>query len=184
MSLPEDAGRVLLPLARGAIAVRLGGPAPPADHAAWLDEPGASFVTLTIGPRLRGCIGTIRACRTLGADVVANAQHAAFDDSRFRPLRANELDAVKVEVSVLTAPQPLRFTSREDLLGQLRPATDGLIVQAAGHRATFLPQVWNQLPEPGAFLAQLLRKAGLGESWWNPGKLVVERYQVHAWAEA
>ncbi|GAA2182333.1 hypothetical protein GCM10009785_21070 [Brooklawnia cerclae] len=183
MSVPDDAGRVLLPLARGAIAERLGLRAPDVERADWLDEPGASFVTLTIGDRLRGCIGTILAHRPLGDDVVANARHAAFDDSRFAPLRADEFGAVTLEVSVLTAPDPVRFTSRDDLLARLRPGTDGLIVRAVGRRATFLPQVWEKLPDPGRFVEQLLRKAGLPESWWEPDELVVERYGVRAWSE-
>ena len=207
---PADAGLVLLPLARGAIAARLDptgptGPAAPdaarqadpeaaahstaetAAHAAWLDAPGASFVTLTSGRApggaLRGCIGSLEARRPLRADVEANAVAAALHDPRFAPLTARELDDTVVEVSVLSAPAALPAADEAELLARLRPGVDGVVLSACGRRATFLPQVWEQLPDPADFLARLRRKAGLPADYWGRD-VVVETYTVTAWQEA
>ena len=184
--LPDDAASVLTTLARAAIADELREPGPPASprpvEPEWLSQPGASFVTLTIGGTLRGCIGSLEAWRPLGADVSANAVAAAFRDPRFPALSAAEYDRVAVEVSVLTAPEPVAFTSRDDLLAQLRPGVDGLILTARGRRGTFLPQVWDELPEPVDFLAHLLRKAGLPASYWG-ADVEIERYTVTAFHE-
>ena len=207
---PADAGAILLPLARGAIAARLGptgptGPAAPdaarrtgpeaaahspaetAADAAWLDAPGASFVTLTSGRApggaLRGCIGSLEARRPLRADVEANAVAAALHDPRFAPLTARELDDTVVEVSVLSAPAALPAADEAELLARLRPGVDGVVLSACGRRATFLPQVWEQLPDPADFLARLRRKAGLPADYWGCD-VVVETYTVTAWQEA
>lgn len=206
---PADAGLVLLPLARGAIAARLdpAGPAGPtgpsapdaarrtvpeaavraAADAAWLDAPGASFVTLTSGRApggaLRGCIGSLGARRPLREDVEANAVAAALHDPRFAPLTARELDDTVVEVSVLSAPTVLPAADEAELLARLRPGVDGVVLSACGRRATFLPQVWEQLPDPADFLARLRRKAGLPADYWGRD-VVVETYTVTAWQEA
>ena len=216
---PADAGLVLLPLARGAIAARLDptgptGPSTPdaarpdpagpaarrtgpeaaahspaetAAHAAWLDAPGASFVTLTSGRApggaLRGCIGSLEARRPLRADVEANAVAAALHDPRFAPLTARELDDTVVEVSVLSAPAALPAADEAELLARLRPGVDGVVLSACGRRATFLPQVWEQLPDPADFLARLRRKAGLPADYWGRD-VIVETYTVTAWQEA
>ena len=150
---------------------------------AWLDVPGASFVTLTIDGDLRGCIGSLEAWRPLRDDVKSNAVSAAFRDPRFRPLSQAEFAQTAIEVSVLAKPEPMAFDSRDDLERQLRPGVDGLILSARGHRGTFLPQVWEQLPRPAEFVDHLLRKAGLPASYWGPD-VAVSRYTVTAFHEA
>lgn len=173
-------GRVLLEAARAAIGSELGGPdagAPQGGVPEWAARDGASFVTLTIDGRLRGCIGSLEAWRPLLEDVRANALSAAFRDPRFPPLTRGEFHRVHVEVSVLTPPEPLDFRSEADLLSQLVPHEDGLVLTASGHRGTFLPQVWEQLPEPADFLRQLKRKAGLPVDHWGPD-VRVSRYRV------
>ena len=137
----------------------------PADEAWWL-EPAATFVTLTRGGQLRGCIGSVTPRRGLLEDVEHNARAAAFQDPRFSPLRADELDAVRFEVSLLGPLEPIRFTDEADALRQLRPHVDGVVLSWQRHRALFLPQVWDQLPEPSRFLAALKRKAGLSPDFW------------------
>lgn len=185
VGFPDDGGVVLLRLARASIAQRLGLPAVEPDLSgehAWLDEPGASFVTLTLDGRLRGCIGSLTAHRPLGEDVRANALSAAFRDPRFAPLSAGELEQVHLEVSVLSVPEPVPFASEQEALAALRPGLDGAILSAPGHRGTFLPQVWEQLPTPELFWAQLKRKAGLRVD--HPADdLHLERYTVTAFEE-
>lgn len=181
---PPDAGSVLLPLARAAIAERLGvagAPEAPGDDA-WLGEPGASFVTLHTGGRLRGCIGTIEAYRSIRDDVRGNACAAAFDDPRFRPLGPEEYAGLEVEVSLLSPPEPMPWRSDRELLAAVRPGVDGLLLEAGRHRGTFLPQVWEQLPDPREFLAHLKTKAGLGKKAWGRD-WQVSRYTVTAWSE-
>jgi AmmeMemoRadiSam system protein A len=147
---------------------------------------GASFVTLTQNGQLRGCIGSLQAHRPLAQDVQANARAAALHDPRFPPVSAQELDGLKVEISVLTAPQPLPFANLSHALWQLRPGVDGLIFEAVhqGHsyRSTYLPQVWEQIPEPRAFLAHLIVKAGLPFDFWSP-EVKLSRYQVQKFHE-
>ncbi len=144
-----------------------------AEHA--LDAPGASFVTLRDGDRLLGCIGSLEPRRALLADVVDNALGAAFRDPRLPPLTAAEFARMRVHISVLTPAVPLPATSLEDLRARLRPGTDGLVVSSGRHRATFLPSVWEQLPDPDEFLAHLWRKAGLRPDAW-PAGIMIERY--------
>ncbi len=184
--LPDDAGRVLLPLARAAIAEALGvsGAArhPVPAEPPWLRADGASFVTLTQGGALRGCIGTLQAGRSLHDDVRANAVAAALRDPRFAALTAGELDHTRVEVSVLTPPQALTFDDEAHALAQLRPGQDGVILTCGRHRATFLPQVWQQLPEPETFMTRLKHKAGLPADFWSPD-VQLSRYTVSKWEE-
>jgi AmmeMemoRadiSam system protein A len=179
----ETHGRTLTGLARAGIgdALGRGRAAVPADD--WLREHRATFVTLTLDRRLRGCIGSLEAHRPVGEDVVANARSAALRDPRFAPLTLGEFDRVEVEVSVLSAPALIQFADHDDLLDQLRPGVDGLILAADGRRGTFLPQVWEQLPEPEAFLAHLKQKAGLPAATRTTG-CTVWRYEVLKWRES
>jgi len=159
----DEVGRTLVGIARGAIGHRLGHAAEPprVDRPAWLAQTGASFVTLTIEGGLRGCIGSLQAHRPLGADVAANAENAAFRDPRFAPLTGAEWPRVEAEVSLLTAPRRVRFSDEVDLLVKLRPGVDGVILEHGGRRGTFLPQVWESLPDRRRFIEELKRKAGL-----------------------
>lgn len=127
----------------------------------------ACFVTLERSGRLRGCIGSLQARRPLIEEVAANAYAAAFSDPRFAPLTEQEFPELQLEISVLHPPQPMDVRDEEDLLRQLRPGIDGLILEENAHRATFLPSVWGQLPSAGDFLAHLKRKAGLTETYWS-----------------
>jgi uncharacterized protein len=180
--LPTDAGRVLLPLARAALAERLGLSPPAVPEADWLAVPGASFVSVHIAGRLRGCIGTLEQFRSLGADVVANARAAAFEDPRFRPLAVSEYLQVALEVSVVSVPEPIAYADEADLRARLRPGVDGLLLEAGRKRGTFLPQVWAQLPERAEFLNNLKAKAGLPRDAWSPAWRFL-RYTVSSWAE-
>ena len=141
------------------------------------------FVTLTRSGALRGCIGTLEGDQPLVHSVPECARGAAFRDPRFPPLADTELGEICVEISVLTEPEPLSVKSREDLLGQLRPGVDGLLIEEARQRATFLPQVWEQLAEPEDFLSHLLKKAGLPANHWS-GRLRCSRYQCIKFTEA
>ncbi len=132
-----------------------------------LRREGASFVTLKIKKRLRGCIGTASAWRQLIEDVAENAFASAFRDGRFSPLSASERKELAITVSVLSPPQDMSFSSESDLLAQLRPDLDGLIIADGGRNALFLPSVWEELSEPEDFLRQLKRKAGLPADHWS-----------------
>lgn len=134
-----------------------------------LRAPGASFVTLRHGAALRGCIGSVAAHRPLAADVAHNARAAAFDDPRFPPLAAGELDGLAVEVSVLSAPEPFPVADEADLLSRIRPGRDGVILQDGARRGLFLPAVWDTLPDAKDFLAHLKQKAGLPRGPLSPG---------------
>ncbi len=151
--------------ARAVITAELGGPPAPVPPGLWEDR-GASFVTLTRAGRLRGCIGSLAARRPLAEDVAENARAAAFRDPRFPALTAEELEDLHVEVSVLTEPVPLPAMGRAQAESAIGPGM-GIVLEAGGRRATFLPQVWDQLPEPADFLDHLLRKAGLPAGWWG-----------------
>jgi AmmeMemoRadiSam system protein A len=178
-----DLGTTLLTLARNAIAARFGLPqASAAVDLPELAKMGATFVTLTQRGELRGCIGSLEAWRPLLDDVQENARNAAFRDPRFEPLSADELPVTRVEVSLLTPPEPLTFTGEADALAQLRPDIDGVIFTAGHQRSTFLPQVWEQLPEPAEFMAHLKQKAGLPASYWGPD-VRLQRYTVTKWKE-
>lgn len=179
----SDLGTALLVRARNAIAGRLGLDALPEPPHPQLAAPGASFVTLTRHGELRGCIGSLEAHRSLDEDVRANAQAAAFRDPRFPPVSAAEWPSITVEVSLLTPAEPMAFADEADALRQLRPGEDGVILEAGHRRATFLPQVWEQLPEPRQFLAHLKHKAGLAPDWWGP-EVRLSRYGVRKWTEA
>jgi hypothetical protein len=174
---PDDAGEKLLRIAHGAIEEQLLGKPPVAADGAWLRQPGASFVTLLKNGELRGCIGSLEAARALGADVADNAVGAAFRDPRFPALRADEWAQCEVEVSLLSAARRLQFDDEAELLSQIRAGEDGLILDAEGRRATFLPQVWASVPDKRAFLAELVRKAGLAPD--TPlARCAISRYRV------
>ncbi|KAB2921009.1 MAG: AmmeMemoRadiSam system protein A [Dechloromonas sp.] len=175
-------GRTLLRLARNAIGGHFGLPPQPVDESAQLQEWAATFVTLTRHGELRGCIGSLEAWRPLAEDVRSNALAAAFRDPRFPPLSAAELPHTRIEVSLLTPAEALSCRDEADALSKLRPHIDGVILSAGRHRATFLPQVWEQLPDPALFLAQLKRKAGLAASYWGP-EVRLEHYTVRKWQE-
>ena len=156
-----QAGSTLIDIARTAIEERLLGKSAAQFAASWLERPGATFVTLLKDGELRGCVGSLEATRPLSQDVAENALAAAFRDPRFPELIAAEWLQCRVEVSVLSSPKPIRFSDEADLVRQIRAGEDGLILEAEGRRATFLPQVWRGVPDKRAFLGQLLRKAGL-----------------------
>ena len=177
----DEAGGTLLRIARGAIEGRLLGSAR-AVEAPFLAQSGATFVTLTRDGALRGCIGSLQAARPLGIDVAENALGAAFRDPRFTPVDAAEWQRCRVEVSLLSTPKPIRFADEADLLAQIREGEDGLILEAEGRRATFLPQVWEGLPEKRRFLRELARKAGLPADI-RLGRCRVSRYRVVKWKE-
>ena len=143
--------------------------------------PGACFVTLKTGDQLRGCIGSLEAHRPLIIDVAENAYAAAFQDPRFAPLTRSELDNLNLSLSILTPAESMTFGSQEDLLGQLRPGIDGLILQAGARRGTFLPSVWESLPQADRFLSHLKLKAGLPEDYWSDG-VQVWRYRTESFA--
>jgi len=126
-----------------------------------LKEPGASFVTLTQDSQLRGCIGSLVAHRSLLEDVLANAQAAAFSDPRFSPLSEDELSSTRIEVSILSSPKPLEYTDVEELRSKINCGVDGVILNDGYHKATFLPQVWEQLSDFDLFFSHLCQKAGL-----------------------
>lgn len=182
MNPTPELGTVLLRLARAAIAHRFGQALAPQLALPELEAPGATFVTLTQKGDLRGCIGSLEAWRPLRQDVQENALAAAFRDPRFDPLGAHELPLTRVEVSLLTPAQAMSFSSEADALAQLRPEIDGVIFSASGRRSTFLPQVWEQLPDPSVFMARLKQKAGLPAGYWGPD-VRLERYTVHKWKE-
>ncbi len=142
-----------------------------------LQDQRACFVTLQIKGKLRGCIGSLEAYRPLVEDLVHNAYAAAFQDPRFAPLTTEELPKLEIHISVLDKPVPMQFTSEEDLLRQLRPNVDGLIMQDGMHRGTFLPSVWESLPKPRDFLTHLKLKAGLPADYWSE-TLTIECYTV------
>jgi AmmeMemoRadiSam system protein A len=178
----SDAGPILLAIARAAIARELGVSSSAPEDADWLREPGACFVTLRQGEKLRGCIGTLKAHRALGEDLKSNAVAAAFRDPRFKPLTREELDRTKVEVSLLSALEPVSFQDEASALAQLRPGVDGLVFEYGHHQSTFLPQVWEDLPEPAEFVATLKQKAGLPPDFWESG-VKLARYTVSKWSE-
>jgi hypothetical protein len=181
---PVAAGRTLVAIARAAIAQALGlqAEAPAVAAPPWLKQSGAAFVTLTLEGKLRGCIGSLSAVRPLGEDVAENARRAAFHDPRFPALTKDDWPRCKVEVSLLSAPKPLRFADEADLLSQIRPGADGLILECDGRRGTFLPQVWDGIPETRRFLEALKQKAGLPAET-RLARCRLWRYRVHKYGE-
>ena len=183
-SLTADQGRLLVKLARNTIRKELG---VATEEDAVTDAELASppfdmhcgtFVTLNKNGRLRGCIGNLSSNEAVADGVRRNAVNAAFHDPRFSPVNPDELDFLEVEVSVLTAPRPLDYKDAADLLAKMKKGVDGVILEKGFYRATFLPQVWEQLPDAADFLTHLCRKAGLPGNAWETSKLDISTYQV------
>ena len=175
----------LLKIARQSLELKLRGEELPplSEQTPLLQAEGASFVTLTIDGQLRGCIGTLEAYRPLAEDVREHALAAALHDTRFPQVQPDELDSIEIEISRLTAPAPLDYADADDLLAKLRPGVDGVVLAAGSRRATFLPQVWDQLPNAEEFLNHLCRKMGLPEDAWRRKNLDVSIYQVEEFHE-
>ncbi|WP_456376610.1 AmmeMemoRadiSam system protein A [Thiolapillus sp.] len=184
--LNEQQRLVLLHTARASIRTGLfeGHPldVEPADFEPELQAQRATFVTLNKHGELRGCIGHLEAIQPLIKDVADNAFSAAFQDQRFPPLNKSEFDQIEIHISVLSPPEPLSFVSEQDLLQQIRPGIDGLILQDGYYRGTFLPSVWEQLPTREEFLAHLKIKAGLPANYWSDS-LQVSRYTAESFSE-
>jgi AmmeMemoRadiSam system protein A len=182
--LTREEGDQLLSLARKTIEARMRGEPPPSEEVPGkLRRKGGTFVTLTMDGSLRGCIGHIVAREPIFEGVKENAVNAAFCDPRFRPLTPEEWERVRVEVSVLTDPQPLPYDGPEDLMEKLRVGVDGLIIRKGPRQSTFLPQVWEQLQSKEEFLTHLCLKAGLAGDAWKREPLEVFTYQVQAFEE-
>jgi AmmeMemoRadiSam system protein A len=185
--LTEDQGKYLVALARRTIERALFEQKEPEkqdpDLPAIYDEERGTFVTLTIDGNLRGCIGHIIPQESLLEGIKINAVNAAFRDPRFRRLTKEEFEKIHVEISILTEPKPLSYSDGDDLLKKLRPDVDGVIIKKGFHQATFLPQVWEQLPRKEDFLSHLCLKAGLSGDAWRTGDLEVSIYQVQAFEE-
>ena len=178
---PVD-GAVLVAIARDSIREPLGLGAAGVHDASWLMQPGATFVTLRERGELRGCIGSLEARRPLGEDVAHNARAAAFSDPRFAPVEPRELEALEVEVSLLSPREPMLVASEAEALAQLRPGVDGIYFEYGRSGATFLPQVWESLPDRLVFLSELRRKAGLPARFWHPD-VKLSRYTVEKFRE-
>ena len=179
-------GRRLLQIARASVAEALGLQAQAAAiDEPWLKESRATFVTLKQGEELRGCVGALEAQRPLAQDVAENARAAAFQDTRFKPLTRDEFEHTDIEVSLLSTPKRLSFEDHADLVARLRPGVDGIILEQGeeGRQATFLPQVWEGLPDPQQFIAHLKQKAGIAPDT-DIRSCRVKRYTVLKWREA
>ncbi|MGD9330379.1 MAG: AmmeMemoRadiSam system protein A [Desulfobacterales bacterium] len=190
-TLSHENGQCLLRMARTTIAAHLKRPVADADRRAIEEALGdpifssacGTFVTLKKDGHLRGCIGSLSSTVPLAENIRQNAVNAAFHDPRFPPLELDELDLILLEVSILTAPERLEYADADDLLALLRPGTDGVILRKGSASATFLPQVWKQLPRRQDFLSHLCLKAGLKSQAWREGDLQVQTYQVQSFKE-
>ena len=185
--LTSSEKRILLQIAREALENRVQGKTPAVINldslTGKLSEKGASFVTLTIDGNLRGCIGGLEATCSLAEDVQQHAIAAAFNDFRFPPVRSDELDDITIEISYLTDPKPLIYNDPSELLGKLCPGVDGEVVRDGIRRATFLPQVWEKIPDPRIFLNLLCQKMGMPSDFWQKKKIEVLTYQVEKFSE-
>lgn len=185
--LTDKQGGHLLTIARSTIAQELFNKKIPEESYDDLPEifrkQRGTFVTLTISDNLRGCIGHIIPQESLFEGIQINAINAAFRDPRFQPLTKKEWKKTKIEISILTDPKPISYIGADDLLAKLRPGIDGVIIKKGVSQATFLPQVWEQLPEKEDFLGHLCLKAGLSQDEWKKGDLKVLSYQVQAFKE-
>jgi AmmeMemoRadiSam system protein A len=186
-TLNEEESGILLRLARETLElVGRGESLDPIDLQALppsLRSPGASFVTLMLGSALRGCVGTLERRMPLAEDVRQHTLAAARYDYRFPPVTLSELRGIRIEISVLGEPKPLESRRPEEILTELRPGVDGVIVTRGLKRATFLPQVWERIPSPESFLERLCVKAGLGPRAWREGQTRLATYQVQHFKE-
>ncbi len=182
--LDKQQGQLLISLARHTIEEYFNKPSahpiPPDElQNSIYDQRQPVFITLNKAGQLRGCIGSLSDEDTIIKGVQKNSINAAFHDSRFPPVDREELDELEIEISLLSMPQQLAYQNSEDLIGKLRPGIDGVIINIDNEAgATFLPQVWEQLPEPASFLHHLCQKAGLPTTAWLDEKLMVKTYQV------
>lgn len=187
MSLSPEDRRTLLRLTRETITREAHGQQPPEVHPDTVSEDlrreAACFVTLNKHGQLRGCIGSLEARQPLVFDVRDNAIGAAFRDPRFPPVSAGELTDLHVEISVLSKPEPLSYNGPDDLIAKLRPGVDGVVIEQGWNRATFLPQVWEKLPDPHEFLQHLCLKAYLPTDAYRRPGLDVYTYQVEKFEE-
>ncbi len=184
--LTENERRTLLNVARTAIADKLEQKPPQqprSEPTSALRESRGCFVSLHIRNKLRGCIGIIEALQPLIVGVAENAVNAAFCDPRFSPLTPEEFKDVTIEISVLTLPQPLEYEDSQDLLHKLIPQKHGVIISRAHHRSTFLPQVWEQLPNKKSFLECLCQKAGLSSDAWQDANIDIKVYEAEHFSE-
>ena len=186
-NLNENDRAVLLRLARETIQLTAARQALPhldlADYSKDLRQDGVSFVTLTIDEQLRGCIGALEAYQPLVLDVQEHAAAAASEDYRFSRVRPEEVPLLEIEISRLTPTQTLQYENWQDLIAKLRPGLDGVLIRDGRRRATFLPQVWEKLPDPQNFLSHLCVKMGAPENYWQTQKLDVSIYQVEEFKE-
>nr|MBF0222755.1 AmmeMemoRadiSam system protein A [Desulfobulbaceae bacterium] len=188
--LTKEDGLTLIQHAYQTIAEHLGKPASESEvndvrealTAPVFNVAGGTFVTLKKLQNLRGCIGTLVSDKTIAEGVRSNALNAAFNDYRFKPLTADELKELEVEVSVLSTPETLEYKDWQELVTKIQVGTDGVILRKGSASATFLPQVWQQLPHPESFLSQLALKAGLPEDAWKTGSTDIETYQVQSFS--
>ncbi len=184
-TISDEQAKQLLNLARETIAAKLAGKdqAPLESSDPGLQTECGTFVTLKIDGQLRGCIGNLSPSGSLYQGIQRNSLSAAFDDHRFPPLSREELDKIHVDISILTVPEELSYKDGDDLIRQLRPGIDGVILKLGINSATFLPQVWDQLPKPELFLGHLCRKAGLTDTAWRDLHPDIEIYQVQCFEE-
>ena len=181
-TIEPSTGATLARWARASIDERLHGPPARRPEGAEFERRGAAFVSLHRGEALHGCIGSLAAWRPLVDDVRGNALAAAFEDPRAVPIDRAGLRAIEVEVSLLSPHVPIDFESENDAIAALRPGVDGLVLRWGEYRGTFLPQVWESLPEAGEFLRHLKRKAGLRGDFWAPD-VRLDRYTVQAFVD-
>lgn len=185
--LSETERSFLLSLARKSIENHVKGQRPPDLEldglSGILKEQGAAFVTLTIQGYLRGCVGALEPYQSLAEDVREHAVAAAFEDYRFPPVQSNELEKIEIEISYLTRPLSLKYEDADDLVRKLRPDIDGVVIKDGMRRATFLPQVWEKIPNPNDFLGELCMKMGAPADLWRRKKLEVMIYQVEEFCE-
>lgn len=187
----DNKGQVLLLIARASITQALAETSSATEtftqdswrQDRWLQDKGACFVTLMQHDQLRGCIGTLQAHRSLLDDVKANARAAAFNDTRFSLLTNDELEDTQVDVSLLSALQTMNFSSEQEALAQLQPGVDGVVFEYGSYYSTFLPQVWQQLPDSKEFIAHLKHKAGLNADFWAD-QVKLSCYTVSKWKES
>lgn len=186
VDLSQDSCDTLLTLARESIryGIERGGrmPVPLEEYPGILREPGACFVTLEKLGKLRGCIGTLQPYQPLVSDVAEHAHAAAFSDPRFSPLKPEELEDVRISISILGKPAEMQVADEDDLCQQLRPGVDGLILEHGSLRGTFLPSVWESLPDCREFLRHLKLKAGLPADFWSDD-LQISRYKTQSFSE-